>query len=374
MIIAGEASGDIHAARLIEALKQTGKPFTFSGLGGKHMAAQGVHIYEDLTRLAVVGFLEVIRHYPEIRKIFHLLLDKIREHRPDAIILVDYPGFNLRLAKAIKQKCHPGTKIIYYISPQVWAWKANRVEIIRKYIDRMLVLFPFEKEFYARYGIEVDFVGHPLLDALQPYHALTQNSPNITEDLTIGLLPGSRRKEIELLFPIMLKAACLLYQENRRLRFILVKAPSVSQGWITPYLNNKNDNLPLSVVEQDTYRTILGCDICMVASGTATLEVALLNKPMVIVYKTSLLTWLLAKRFIKIPHIGLVNIVAGRKIVPECLQYQATGPILAKTLKDMCAPQKMQVIKGELHQLKERLGPPGASQCAAKVICELVNC
>jgi lipid-A-disaccharide synthase len=170
----------------------------------------------------------------------------------------------------------------------------------------------------------------------------------------------------------MLEAARLLYQQNRRLTFVLLKAPTVLQDWINPYLSA--NQTPLTIIDQDIYRGILGCDICMVASGTATLEAALLNKPMVIVYKTSLLTWLLAKKLIKIPHIGLVNIVAGKKIVPECLQYQATGPILAKTLKDIYSdPQKVKAIKTELRRVREQLGPSGASRNAAKIICGLLT-
>ena len=303
VIIAGEASGDLHAAHLVRELRTLNPELRFSGLGGQDMRRAGVEIYEDLTRMAVVGFVEVLRHYPEIKRIFDLILAKILLLRPAAVILVDYPGFNLRLARILKRH---GIKVIYYISPQVWAWKKNRVFQIQRDVDLMLVLFPFEKEFYARYQIDVTFVGHPLVETVRataPRGQVLAGAGLNPRQRTIGLLPGSRRKEIETLLPIMLQTARILKKEDPAVQFLLIKAPTVEPGWLTPQI--KNSGLDIKVIDGDIYNGIHACDACLVASGTATLETALLERPMVIIYKTAWITWLLAKIFVKIPDIEI---------------------------------------------------------------------
>jgi lipid-A-disaccharide synthase len=369
MIIAGEASGDLHAAHLVKALKTQNPQLTFSGLGGQLMAESGVEIFEDLTQKAVVGFAEVLKHYGEFRRIFYFILCKVRDTRPAAVILVDYPGFNLRLAKALKPL---GVRIYYYISPQVWAWKANRIRLIKRYVDRMLVLFAFEKDFYARHGLEVEFVGHPLVDLVQPQtsrDAFLQKIELIPNHLTIGILPGSRQREVQTLLPIMLQAANILYQEFSPLQFLIFRASTIGPDEIERLRKDLPFPLRIKMISKDVYDGINACDVCMVASGTATLETAILKKPMVVVYKTSFLTWVLAKLFIKIPFIGLVNIVNGKKIVPECLQFRATGRVIAQELKGILTNEvRIAQIRSELEGLREKLGPPGASQRAAGII------
>ncbi len=372
VLVAGEASGDLHAAHLVEAIKRLDPSITFSGLGGPKMHASGVHLYQDLTKMAVVGFWEVLKHYSEIKKAFHLILKKIDEAKADAVILIDYPGFNLRLARELKKR---NIKVIYYISPQVWAWKEKRVYFIRENVDKMLVLFEFEKDFYARFGIDVDFVGHPLIDTIKVRTSkadLLKTNNLSTDKLTIGLLPGSREKEIETLLPIMIDTAERLNQEFPQIQFLIIKAPTIAKSLIEKYL--QSTTLNYRIVENYIYDGINACDLCTVASGTATLETAILQKPMVVVYKTSLLTWVLAKFFIKIKDIGLVNVVAGERIVPECVQFKATGKRIAQELRNIITDElKIADIKTKLKAVKNSLGTSGASQRAAEEVLKTIN-
>ena len=372
VIVAGEASGDMHAAHLIETLKRLDPSITFSGLGGPKMRAAGVDLYEDLTKMAVVGFWEVVKHYKDIKKAFNLILKKIDETAVDAVILVDYPGFNLRLARELKKR---NIKVIYYISPQVWAWKQKRVHFIKKNVDKMLVLFQFEKDLYANFGINVEFIGHPLIDTIKTHGAkesflLSNNlSP---EKLTIGILPGSREKEIENLLPVMLDAAKRLAGEFPQIQFLIIKAPTIARSSIKQYL--QRNSLTCQIIDDNIHDGVNACELCMVASGTATLETAILQKPMVVVYKTSLLTWILAKLFVKIADIGLVNVVAGRRIVPECVQFQATGRRIAAELKNIFTDElKIADMKTNLKAVKESLGPGGASLRAAGEVLKTLN-
>jgi len=372
LIVAGEASGDIHAAHLVDEIKKLDPEVTFSGLGGIHMKNSGVEIYHDLTKLAVVGFWEVLNHYGEFKKIFDSFLKKAKEIKPACVILIDYPGFNLRLAKKLKEQ---HIKVIYYISPQVWAWKKNRVHQIKKYVDRMLVIFQFEKDFYASFGMEVDFVGHPLADDIKvtvEKEAFLKGHHLQEYRLTIGILPGSREKEIQRILPVMLKAASALQKNYPMLQFMIVKAPTIDSQLIYEQLSKNEQKIP--VIEEDRYNAMHACDLCMVASGTATLETALLLKPMVVVYKTSFLTWALAKLFVKIPNIGLVNVVAGKRIVPECIQQEATGSNIARHLESIFKDEiRIAQIKTGLAEVKRSLDAGGASQKAAKLVLESLN-
>lgn len=372
IIIAGEASGDARAAELVAEIRSLSSGFTFSGLGGEKMAKAGVEIYIDLTKMAVVGFAEVIKHFKEIKKTFHFILQKIDEVKPCAVILVDYPGFNLRLAKELKKR---GVKVIYYISPQVWAWDEKRINLIKNVVNKMLVFFEFEKTLYKKHGFTVDLIGHPLVDKVK-----TDVAPDgflktlglSPDKKTIGLLPGSRQKEIEAIFPIMLESAKFLHDKNPEFQFILFQASTIHPDFLNQYLEDYT--LPLKIVTEKIYNGINACDFCLVASGTATLETAILKKPMIVIYKTSLLTWALAKLLIKIPYIGLVNVVAGKKIVPECIQFQATPRnIAAQAIGLLSDQEKLDRIKRELTKVKDNLGAPGASVRAAQKIIHYLS-
>lgn len=380
-LVAGEASGDLHASHLVEELHKLNPSLSFSGVGGPLMKKAGVELYEDLTKIAVVGFVEVLKHFMEFRRVFHLVLEKVRATKPDAVILVDYPGFNLRLAKELKKL---GIKVIYYISPQVWAWKENRVEAIRRDVHTMLVLFEFEKEFYAKRGLEVEFVGHPLIDSITVSKSRKQflESVGLSDNkLTVGLLPGSRRKEIENLLPAMLEAAVILNREFKdKIQFVLLKAPAISTDFVAKFLkssiihNLHAVTLPLKMVEGETYNGINASDVCIVASGTATLETALIGKPMVVAYKTSFLTYALAKKLVKIPYIALVNVVAQKRVVAECVQFDATGQKLAAEVRNIITNETwLAEIKADLAKVKESLGGSGASKRAAEAVLKLLN-
>lgn len=362
----------MHAAHLVAELKKRDPTLTFSGLGGSQMRENGVELYLDMTALAVVGFFEVLKYYGRIKKAFDLILEKAVERQPLAVILVDYPGFNLRLAKALKAH---GIKVIYYISPQVWAWKENRVYQIKKHVDKMLVLFEFEKDFYARFGVDVAWVGHPLTEIAR---ARTSKEEFLrlyglhAEKLTIGLLPGSREKEVEGLLPVMLKAADILVKEFPKIQFLVLKAPSLPSALLERFTSRRGCQ-PV-VIDGQTYDGIHACDICMVASGTATLETAILEKPMVVLYKTSFLTWLLAKLLVKIKNIALVNVVAGKRIVPECVQFEATGANVAACLRAIFTDEVLVAgIKSELKKVRDSLGGPGSSARAAAAVLEAVG-
>lgn len=372
IIVAGEASGDDRAAELVAALKEYDPSFSFSGLGGKKMADQGVDIYFDLASVAVVGFTEIIKHFKTIKNAFHLVLKKVDEQKPAAVILVDYPGFNLRLAKELKKRNVP---VIYYVSPQVWAWNAKRIDLIKKVVDQMIVFFKFEETLYAHHDYSVDFVGHPLVDKVKT---------NVTQDAflkkiglsangrTIGILPGSREKEVQVIFPVMLKAAQYLYQKNPAFQFLAFKAPTISEHNFNQYV--KNISLPIKIISEDIYNGINACDFCLVASGTATLETAILKKPMIVIYKTSLLTWALAKCLVKISNIGLVNVVAGKRIVPECVQFDATPENIAyQTIGLLSDDEKIKNTIQALSDVKDALGAPGASVRAAQKIIHFLS-
>ncbi len=373
-IVAGETSGDMHAAHLIDELKKLDSSLVFSGLGGPRMRSLGVTLYEDLTQIAVVGFWEVLKHYKKFKKTFDLILAKIDEVKPSVLILVDYPGFNLRLAAAAKKR-HPSLKIIYYISPQVWAWKASRVKLIKRCVDKMLVLFEFEKKFYARFGMDVTFVGHPLIDEINvktPRKEFLESLGFEEHKLTIALLPGSRLKEVTGHLPVMLKTAQLLNKELPRVQFFVLRAPSIPKELIQKQIRQFPDII-IKVIEDQNHDAVRASNACLVASGTATLETAILQTPMIVIYKTSFLTWLLAKFFIKIPYIGLVNVIAGKRIVPEYLQYEATPKKILRELKNiLVSEEKVRIIKEELEKVKESLGPPGASRRAAEEILKII--
>ena len=366
MIVAGEESGDMRAASLVRAIKGYAPQVRFFGIAGDRCRKEGVDTFSDITDLAVIGFTEVLKHLPRIKKVFDHAVWKAKEERPDIAILVDYPGFNLRLAVKLKKL---GIKVIYYVSPQVWAWKASRVKLIKKCVDRMLVLFPFEEEFYAKHGYKADFVGHPLLDEVRadrrPGDLL--NSLGLSEKKpTLTLLPGSREKEISRHLPVMLKAATLLQKKHPQLQVILLQAKNIKDDLFQKYLKSGSKNIK---VTKDYYNGLNCADFCVVASGTATLETAIMGKPMAVIYRTSWPTWLIARLVIRIPNIALVNIVAGKKIIEELIQTNANPHKIANVISTfLTKPEQARNIRKELAGIRTRLGMPGASQRAAKIV------
>jgi lipid-A-disaccharide synthase len=355
MIVAGEASGDIYGAHLVMAIKELDPCIEFFGLGGPEMERTGVRIMHQLSSMTVVGMTEII---PKSRYI---------------LILIDYPGFNLHLAK----KAHSlGIPVLYYIPPQVWAWREGRVKKIAKRVDRVAVILPFEKEFYRRHGLKVEYVGHPLLDILLPERDKEEikKSLDINHNKTpiLGLLPGSRDEEVESLLPVMIGAAEIISQHYPNLYCILPLASTVKEDVVAPYI--KTAKIEIKIERFDTKAILKTADLALIASGTATLEAAIMETPMVIAYKVSFLSYILGRFLIKVSQIGLVNLVAGRAIVPELIQGKATSLRLAE---EALAILKNDALKRDMKKglklVREQLGRGGAAKKAAHIAGEMMG-
>ena len=368
LLVAGEESGDMRAAPLLKAIKSDFPEASFFGVAGERCRTEGTDLIADISALSVMGFVEVLSNLPRIKRTFDLVLRAAKERRPDAAILVDYPGFNLRLAAELHKL---GIRVFYYVSPQVWAWKASRIKIIKKVVTRMLVLFPFEKDFYARHHYQADFVGHPLIDEVRANKSreIFLKELNLKPSAKIvGLLPGSRPKELHRHLPVMLKAAAIIRNEFPESQFLILRARNLPESAFTPLVAAAS--VPVTV-STDYYNALNACDVTMTASGTATLETALMEKPMVVIYQTAWLTSVIVRLLIKIPYISLVNIVAGKKIVTELLQEKASprniADILLNYLRDSKTAEKISL---EMKIIREKLGESGASKRAAMVIFE----
>jgi lipid-A-disaccharide synthase len=332
------------------------------------MAAAGVSVFRDVTKHATVGFFEGSRSYPHLITTFFSLLSEIKRLRPDAVVLIDYPEFNLRLAKRLKRA---GIPVIYYICPQVWAWREYRVRAIRRYVDKLLVILPFEVEFYRKRDIKAEFVGHPILDSLE-------NSPSTVtlrqqfgippENRIIGLLPGSRRAEVKRLFPVLKESAKLIRRKLPNTSFVVGLAPQIKESKL--HLNEEDIEMHIS---RDTPEVMRSSDLLLTCSGTATLEAAALGTPMVILYRVNTLTWLLFINLLSTTHTGLCNILAGRCIVPELIQWRARSDNVAKCAIEMLQSPRLPEIRKSLLAIREKLGSPGASKRAAQAIIEFLR-
>ncbi len=333
------------------------------------MQNAGIEIYCNFLDLAVVGFWEVVKNLKKFKAIFRMLCQKLDEVKPDAVILIDYPGFNLRFAREVKKR---NIKLIYYISPQVWAWGKNRIELIKKLVDKMIVIFKFEEELYKTHSINAIFVGHPLLDIVKPAQEKTELLKKFglsPDKKTIALLPGSRIVEVKRHLPIFLETCKILSKKLGNLQFVVSKSPFLPENLFSPCLNP----YPLTLTPiPNSYECIELADFVLVASGTATLETAILEKPLVVIYKTSFLTWLIAKPQIKIPYIGLVNVVAGKKIVPEFIQFGARPKRIAQKVLNLLNSPEEKTIREDLIRIKENLGEPGATERAARIILSFI--
>lgn len=368
MILAGEVSGDSHAAALVRELRKERPALEFFGMGGPEMEAAGVKLLYGLKDLSVLGLSEVLRKYFHFRRIFKHLEKKLKEERPDALILVDFPGFNVRFARVAKRN---KVKVIYYVSPQIWAWGRRRRHTIARRVDKMLTLFPFEKEVYAGTGLDVECVGHPSLDKLEGVvrngTAAFRGTPEPRNDILIGLLPGSRRHEVERLFPILLEAAQKIHVRNPKIRFVASAVNDEMQEKMAALLEERK--LPIEMVRGQSHDIMRESDLVLVASGTATLECAWFTTPMLIVYQVSPLTWAVGRRVVKLPHIGLVNVIAGKTIMPEFLQHDAVPQKIAdEALAILGSPERLKNMKEELKKVKAALGGPGASARAAQAV------
>ncbi|HXI12439.1 MAG TPA: lipid-A-disaccharide synthase [Thermoanaerobaculia bacterium] len=365
-VVAGEASGDIHAAEVIHELGQLDSDLRTFGIGGDRLAAAGMAILHHARDMGIVGLFNVLRHVPMFRRIFHELIERIKLEKPDAILLVDYPDFNLRVARAVRKL---GIPVIYYISPQVWAWRKRRVRTIAKLVDHMLVIFPFEEPFYREHGVPVTYVGHPLVEQLE--EAIREpRVPSADGVLRIALMPGSRSMEVEALLPPMIDAMRSL-QREREVEAFVIRASTIPAERLRTLI--EASGLPVRIIESDGREALADADVSVSSSGTATLEAAVLGVPVVVVYKLSPATYLLAKLLVKLPYFSLVNIVAGKHVVPELLQGAVNGTAIASAVNELVEPDRYRKVLTELALVRAALGGRGASRRAAAKIATLVR-
>ena len=366
MIIAGEVSGDLHGGSLVKELKKLNKNLNIYGIGGDRMKSEGMDLVYHINKMAFLGFAEVVKHLPFIKRVQHDLIEIIKEKKIRTIVLIDYPGFNLNFAKKLKAM---NLSVIYYISPQIWAWGAGRVKKIKKLINKMIVVFPFEKSFYNESGMDVEFVGHPLLERISEHKFLTRDELfeqfNLDKSKEILLiLPGSRLHEVQKIFPVSIEAAEKLATEFN-LQIITAGSSNIEEE---VYYNLAN-NPGIKIITGFTYDLMKYAKLGIIKSGTSTLESALFELPMVIVYKTGFITYSIGKNLVKVKNIGMANIIAEEKIVPELVQNEANAEsIYVECKKILSDPKFYHSIKQKLGKVKEKLGTEGASKRAAGII------
>jgi lipid-A-disaccharide synthase len=372
MIVAGETSGDLHGSHLVRAMHGISPDLQFRGIGGRRMQEAGVELMAHASDMAVVGLTEVIVKLNQLRRVLNLMKASMKTGRPDLLILIDYPDFNLMLGKAAKA-C--GVPVFYYISPQVWAWRRGRIKKIRAIVDKMAVILPFEERLYHDEDVDATYVGHPLLDTVKTKYTRQEALERFGLQegaTTVGLLPGSRDTEIARLLPVMMNAAEILVKKLPRLQFVLPLAETLERGFVENIL--QQSPVPVRIVEHDTYDALELSDIVIVASGTATLETALLGKPMVIVYKVSPVSYYIGKKIIKVEHIGLANIIAGKTIVPELIQDEANPERIATEVVNILNDKiRMDTMREALYKIREALGQPGAAERAATLACSMLT-
>jgi lipid-A-disaccharide synthase len=368
LISSGESSGELYAAELVRELRLLDPELGVYGLGGDRLAAAGADLQAHVRDLAVVGLLEVVSHLPRIKRIFDGFVARAERERPDLAVLIDYPDFNLRLARALVAR---GIPVVYYVSPQVWAWRKGRIRTIRETAARMLVIFPFEEELYRNAGVPVEFVGHPLVDLVRPAPdrgtflreiGLEPGRP------VLAVLPGSREREVGLNLPPLADAVRRLAAQDASLQFLVAAAPALERD----RLDAAFAGTPARVLEGRTHAALGAADLGLVASGTATVEAALLGTPMLVVYRVSLPTYLLGRPFVSVPHFAMANLIAGRRVVTELIQGDFTGERVAAEatalLRDAARRER---IREELGEVRRRLGAPGASARAAHAVVDV---
>ena len=370
MIIAGEVSGDLHGSSLVKELKKMDKSINIYGIGGDRMKAEGMELIYHINKMAFLGFAEVVKHLPFIKRVQKDLIAIIREKNIRNIVLIDYPGFNLNFAKKLKTL---NLNIIYYISPQIWAWGAGRINKIKKLVSKMIVVFPFEEKFYKDSGVNVEFVGHPLLERINEHKFLTKDELfekfNLDKSKEILLiLPGSRLHEVEKILPGSIKAAEKIAGEFN-LQVVIAGSPNISEE-VYNKLSSKKEN---KIITGYTYELMKYSKIGIIKSGTSTLESALFTLPMIIVYKTGFITYSIGKNLVKVKNIGMANIIAGEKVVPELIQNNANAESIYLECKKILSDEGLyNSIKQKLSKVKDKLGSEGASRKAAGLIYSMM--
>ncbi len=372
LIVAGETSGDLHGASLVSELKELDPSLEFVGIGGDKMAEEGVELGCHVRELAVVGLVEVFSVLPRLYRAYRWLMNQLKTTPPSVIVLVDYAEFNLFFAGRAKKY---GIPVVFYISPQIWAWRQGRVRRIARNVSEMVVILPFEKDFYEAHGVKVSFVGHPLVDRMRNDEGFFNESRSSKHDRSfrLGWMPGSRDTEVKRLLPVMAKAASLLERRSGRpLTHLVPLAPGISRKRVEEAFGE--EGVTVNVFEGESTHIMRQCDLIVLASGTATLEAALLAIPSIIVYKISFISYVLGRLLLRIPWIGLANIVAGKEVYPELIQYEATPErIMEKCLPLIEDPDRLEGMRKELEQIRTKLGNPGASKRTAEVIYRYVE-
>jgi len=369
-IVAGESSGDMHAASLIREIRLLKNNFTFTGIGGPEMKKENANLLYDISQVNFIGFSSVIRNIKKIKAILDNCISQVKELNPEAVILVDYPGFNLKLITGIR-KFYKG-KIIYYISPQLWAWHKSRVKIIKKYVDLMIVVFPFEVDFYQKENIEAEYAGHPLVKRVDGF--LKQNLKISSDKINISILPGSRKDEIDRMMPVLIKAAEKFRKEfDCNINFIC--SPNYDVSYFKEFIKDRDFKLIHDSNNTDlNYRTILNSDLVITKSGTSTMECALIGTPFCVVYKTGELNYTIGKRLVKVDHIAMVNILLKKRAVQEFLQNEMTPENIfkegKKIITDKIYTDKM---KADFKLLRQVLSDKDASKNAAEIIVNFLN-
>ena len=388
LIITGEDSGDLYGGNLAREIKKLSPDINISGVGGRQMRSAGVDIFCDVSDISVVGFWEVIEKLGLIRRLYKQVVERLDSGNVKGIVLIDYPSFNLKIAEAAKKR---GIPVFYYISPQVWAWRKRRVKTIKKYVDKMMVILPFEKEFYQREGVDVEFVGHPLLEVIASNSEAisSSNKKEICQDLgvddkklIIGILPGSRKKEIAYMLPEILKASSLIKEKYPSVQFLLPLAQSVEEDYLKDFITNachserSEESLHsyIKLVKGKNYDVMKVSDLLITKSGTSTLEAAIIGTPMIIVYKTSITSYYLAKALVNVTYAGLPNLLAGKEVAPELLQHKMNAKSIAeKATYFLQKKDRLEQMKEELKNIKYSLGEQGASKRTAKVIIDYIK-
>ena len=375
MIVTGEASGDLHGAKLIEAARELDADLSFFGIGGQRMAEAGCDVLIPGEELAVIGLVEVLGHFPVIWRAFQRLKRVLHgDQRPDALVLIDFPEFNLRLAK---QAQRAGVPVLYYVSPQVWAWRRGRVKKIARLVDCLAAIFPFEPDFYRGQDIQVEYVGHPLLDE----YGHTRERQEILEHLqiesgskVIGLFPGSRRSELKYMLETLVQTAEQISARRPGVHFLVPIAAGLPASEITDRFSKLTNITFVAADDLSIYETAKACDAIVTVSGTVTLQVALTGTPMVIFYKLAPLSYAIGRKLVRVDHIGLANIVAGKRVVREFVQGEATPENLAgEALKLIEDGEYAQSIRSELSDVREKLGESGCSTRVARMLLNLVD-
>jgi len=366
-VIAGEPSGDFHGNLLVNEIKDRDPEIQFYGLGGDKMRSAGVCIYYDLASNAIVGFFDVIKKISFFKKLFHEILAKIKEEQPEAVIFIDYPGFNLKLVKEVKKL---NIKTIYYISPQLWAWREKRIDIIKRYVDKMFVFFEFERDFYKKFGVEVEFIGHPFLDTIKSEltgDAFLEKYQLDKNKRRVFLMPGSRENEFKKHMPVIKKSLAEISKKYELDALLLI--PEHLKKYLDQSITNS-----FKIITDNAYNAMYHSHVGVVASGTATLEAAIIGNPFLVIYKTSLINYLILKPMIKIKHVGMVNLILKEEAMPELIQYKFNHKNLTEYLEKILSDEEYcSSLKEKLNDFKGKLGDKGAVARATSSILDYIS-